>query len=126
MKGGPSDATRTALTICSSSRRADVGAAVARGDRLSLFGDAQATAQGLAGLRADREVRRTAAAADGAAAAVEDGEHHAGFVCDLREGALRPTKRDCARDVADLLSAVGVADHDFELASEGRPERRER
>ena len=67
--------------------------AVAVGDHFALLGDAQAAVDGAGRLRQDGPVGRPAAAADRAAAAVEDLHGHAGAAHQFAQLALRPVQR---------------------------------
>ncbi len=81
-------------------------------DDLALLGEADAAVDAARRLREDRVVRRTAAAADRAAAAVEEAQLDAAAVgegCDER--ALALVQRPVRREVAAVLVAVGVAEH---------------
>ena len=73
----------------------------------------------------DRVVARAAAAADGAAAAVEQAQAHAVRRGDLDEALLGAVQRPVGREVAAVLGRVGVADHHLlRPAAAGRATRR--
>ncbi len=86
--------------------------AIAVGDDLALLGDADAAADGAGRLGQDGAVGRAAAASDGAAAAVEQRHHH--IVGGTRRGqrVLSLIKLPVGGQIAGVLVAVGVADHD--------------
>ncbi len=92
----------------------EVRQAVLEGDRLALLGQLQAAGWMARGLCEDRRVRRPAAAARAAAAAVEDRQLDVRIACDLDEPLLRPVDRPLRGEVAAVLAGVGVADHDLE------------
>ena len=91
---------------------------VARRHGLALLGHAQSAAERRRGLRADRLARGTTATTECAAAAVEDREHDVGSGNRRCERELRAPQRDRRRDIADLFTRVGVADHHLQLATE--------
>ena len=97
----------------------DVDQAELRLDHLALLGDAQAAVDRARRLRPDREVGRPAAAADTAAAAVEQRQLDA-----VPRGTRRrsPPARGRAptRRAAGVLRRVGVADHHFLVPADAR------
>ena len=93
----------------------DVRIVVPLGENLALFGQAERTGEGLGRQRENTTSRRTAAAAESAAATMEKGERHAKFVGSLLQLDLRLEERPLGRDVPAILRAVGVADHDHLL-----------
>ena len=68
-------------------------------------------------LREDRGVRRPAAAAGAAAAAVEDRQRDAGLAATRGELLLRAVDRPLRGEVAAVLAGVGVADHHLDVAA---------
>ena len=87
-----------------------------RRQHLALLGDLQAPGHRARRLGADRRVARPAAAADGAAAAVEELPRDAVLAHDRGHVELRAVDVPARRDVADVLVGVRVADHDLLLA----------
>lgn len=83
------------------------------GDDLALLGHLDLALQGAPGLGEDRVVRGAAAAADGAAAAVEEAEPHAVAVGDVAEPPLGPVDLPLAGGDAAELGGVRVAEHDL-------------
>ena len=92
---------------------AEIGIRILAGDDLALLGDAQAAADAARRLREDRLEARPAAAADGAAAAVEEPQLDAVVAKRVDERQLRAVERPVGRQVAAVLVAVGVAQHHF-------------
>ena len=80
--------------------------AVAVGDHLALLGDAEPAVDGAARLGQDGAVGRPAAAADGAAAAVEDLHGDARPAAGLRQRACArySAQADCRKPLSLLLS----------------------
>ncbi len=91
----------------------DARGAIAIRHHFALLGEAEPAVNGVGRLGEDGAVGGAAAAADGAAAAVEDLDAHAGPPRRVRQGALRLIKRPGRLQKAGLLVAVRVADHDF-------------
>ena len=108
--------TSAALVVSSSSRWAISAQRELRRQHLALLGDLQAPGDGARRLRADRRVARPAAAADGAAAAVEELPRDAVLAHDRGHLELRAVDVPARRDVADVLVGVRVADHHLLLA----------
>ncbi len=80
------------------------------GDDLALLGDPQRSAHGAGGLRQDRVVARAAAAADGAAAAVEQPQADARLLRGLDDQVqLGAVQRPVRGQVAAVLVGVAVA-----------------
>ena len=86
---------------------------VVGGDDLALLGELEAPVHGSRGLGEDRAVRGTAAAADGAAAAVEQGEPDVVPAGGRDQRLLRLVQEPVRREEAALLGRVGVAEHDL-------------
>jgi hypothetical protein len=84
-----------------------------RGDDLALFGQADLAVHGARRLRQDRLVARAAAAADGAAAAVEQAQAHAGALEDLDQFQLGLVQLPVRGQEAAVLVRVRIAEHDF-------------
>ena len=62
---------------------------------------------------------RTAAATDGAAAAVEEGQRHAAFAAHLDQPLLGPILSPGSRQLAGILGRIRVADHHFLVIAGG-------
>ena len=92
---------------------AEIGIGIFAGDDLALLGDAQAAADAARRLRENRLEARPAAAADGAAAAVEEPQLDAVVAKRVDERELRPIERPVGGQVAAVLVAVGIAEHHF-------------
>src|SRR6185503_14739473 len=92
-------------------------------DDLALLGQPQAAADAAGRLREDRVVARAAAAADRAAAAVEEAQSHAVRCAGIDERPLRPVDRPARRQIAAVLVAVGIAEHYFLPVAAGCNER---
>ena len=90
---------------------AELGIRILAGDDLALLGDAQAARDASRRLREDRLVARPAAAADRAAAAVEQAQLHAVRRRRVDQRALGAIERPVRRQVAAVLVAVGIAEH---------------
>ena len=91
----------------------DAGQAELRLDHLALFGDAQRAVDRTRRLRLDRQVGRPAAAADAAAAAVEQRDRHAVVAARRDDRFLRLVELPGGGEPADVLGRIGVADHHF-------------
>ena len=90
---------------------AEIGIGIFAGDDLALLGDAETTADAACRLREDRVEARPAAAADGAAAAVEEAQLDAVVAKRVDERELRPIERPVGGQVPAVLVAVGIAEH---------------
>ena len=90
-------------------------------DDLTLLGELEAAIHRARGLREDRAVRRSAAAADGSAAPVEQREGDAVPPGDAHQRLLRPVEEPVRRQEPALLGRVGVAQHHL-LGVATRPE----
>ena len=86
-----------AATVSSRFSRASDGIEVLVGDDLALLGHLDLALQGAPGLGEDRVVRGAAAAADGAAAAVEEPQPYAVAVGDVAQPALGAVDLPLAR-----------------------------
>ncbi len=107
------EAWRVAATVSSRFSLAREGMQVLVGDDLALFGDLDLAFQGAPGLGEDRLVGGAAAAADGAAAAVEEPQPHPVAVGDVAQSALGAVDLPLAGGDAAELRGVGVAEHDL-------------
>ena len=83
------------------------------GDHLALLGDPQRPVHRARRLRQDGVVARAAAAADGAAATVEEPQPDSGLAGRLDQVELGAVQRPVGGQVAAVLVGVGVAEHDF-------------
>ena len=92
---------------------AEFRVAVLAGDDLALLGDAQAAGHAACGLRENGFVRRAAAPADGAAAAVEQAQLHAVIAKRVHQPHLGAIQRPVGGEIAAVLVAVRVAEHDL-------------
>ncbi len=118
---GPLD-RRSALQQRGASDRLDVaagqrGVAVAREDDLTLLGKLKAAVDRALGLRQDGAVSGTAAAANGAAAAVHEDKVDAVGVGPLGNGGLRLVQGQGSRGGAGVLGRIGVAQHDLKASA---------
>ena len=84
----------------------------ARND-FALLGEAQEAVHRACGLRANRLVARPAAATDAAAATVEQTQTNTVLCKSFDERCLRTIERPVGREVAAVLVAVAVAEHDL-------------
>ena len=91
----------------------DVGQAEQRLQHLALLGHAQRAVDRAGRLRHDRQVGRSAAAADAAAAAVEQRDRDAVAAARGDDRLLRSVEIPAGGEPADVLGRVGVADHHF-------------
>src|SRR5690606_29105125 len=82
-----------------------------RRDDLALLGDADLAVHRTAGLRDDRIIARTTAAADRAAAAMKQPQPHAVALEHLDEADLGLVELPARGDEAAILVAVGIAEH---------------
>src|SRR5262249_18630011 len=89
----------------------DLRARIFRRNYLALLGDADRSLHGAARLRQDCLVARPAAAADGAAAAVEQAKSHAVPAKHLDQRDLRLVQLPPRRQETAILVAVGVTEH---------------
>ena len=89
------------------------GGAVFRGDDFALFGDADCPVDGAFGLGEDGVVGGAAAAADGAAPAVEEAEGDVVVLGGGYEVEFGVVKGPVGGEVAAVFVGVGVAEHDF-------------
>ncbi len=80
---------------------------------LALLGHAQRAVDRSRRLRHDRQVRRSAATTDAAAAPVEQRDSNAMTPADRDDRLLRPVQVPARRETADVLRRIRVADHDF-------------
>ena len=85
----------------------------------ALFGEAELAGEAVDGLGEDGAVGGASAAADGAAATVEEAEVDAALPGDLVEGAVGLPDLPGAGDHAAILVGVGVAEHDLLAAVPG-------
>ena len=115
---GSSVLTSTALPVSSSSRWAISGQRELRRQHLALLGHLHPARDRARRLRVDRPVGRPAAAAQRAAAAVEEHPPHAVSLELLGERDLRPVGRPAGGDVARVLVGVRVADHHLLLVAD--------
>ena len=92
---------------------ADFGVGIFAGDDLALLGDADLAVHRAARLRDDRVIARPAAAADRAAAAVEQPQAHVVALEHLDQADLGLVELPARGDEAAILVAVGIAEHDF-------------
>src|SRR5262249_47658587 len=90
---------------------ADFGVGIFAGDDLALLGDADLAVHRPARLRDDRVIARSAAAADRAAAAVEQPQANIVAFEDLHQPDLGFVELPSRRDKAAILVAVGIAQH---------------
>ena len=104
----------------------DVGQAELRLDHLALFGDAQPAVDRTRRLRLNRKIRRTAAAADAAAAAVKQRQLDVRVAAGVDNRLLRAIQRPVRRQTSAVLRRVGVADHDLMPSVDPRAIRRDR
>ena len=93
---------------------------VTRGNGLALLREAKPAAYRPGRLSANRAPGWTAAAGDGASPAVKHRQRDPVVVAHARDRFLRAVQRPVRGNVAAVLVAVGVADHDH-LRSAGRP-----
>ena len=107
------EASSTAASAPSRFRRPRPGQGVLVGDDLALLGDLDRAVEAAVGLRHDRLGRRTAAATDRAAAAVEQPQHHAVLAGDVAQRALGAVDLPLRGGDAGVLGGVGVAEHDL-------------
>ena len=91
----------------------DPGLGVLRGDHLTLLGDPQRALHRARRLREDRVVARATAAADGAAATVEQPQPDSGLARRLDQVELGAVQRPVRGQVAAVLVGVRVAQHDL-------------
>ena len=114
------EAWRVAATVSSRFSRASEGIEVLVGDDLALLGHLDLALQRAPGLGEDRVVRGAAAAADGAAAAVEEAQPYAVAVGDVAQPALGAVDLPLGGGDAAELGGVGVAEHDLlDVAAQG-------
>ena len=92
---------------------ADFGVGIFAGDDLALLGDADLAVHRAAGLRDDGVIARPAAAADRAAAAVEQPQPHVVALEHLDQADLGLVELPARGDEAAILVAVGIAEHHF-------------
>ena len=104
----------------------DVGQAELRLDHLALLGHAQPAVDRTRRLRPDREVGRAAAAADAAAAAVEQRQLDAVPRARGDDLFLRAVELPRRGEPAGVLRRVGVADHHLLVARDARAIPRQR
>src|SRR5262245_63296354 len=97
-----------------------LGVSVPGGDGLALLGHPKAPAQRARRLGADGPARRSSAPRHRPAAAVEDREHYLIGLAYARDRLLRSVERPVRGQVAAVLVAVRVADHDHLLAAARR------
>jgi hypothetical protein len=97
--------------------------AVLGGDDLALLGDPEGTRDRARRLRPDRLVAGPAAATDRAAAAVEEPQPDAVLAGHLDQRQLGPVERPVGGEVAAVLVAVGVAEHDLLRLAAGADQR---
>ena len=86
---------------------------VAGGEHFALLGHADLRVVAAGRLGEDRLGRRAAAARDAAAAAVEKREAEPALLADVGDRFLRLEQRPVRGEVAAILVAVGVAEHDL-------------
>ncbi len=89
-------------------------------DHLALLGEAQRAVDAPRRLREHRVVARPAAAADGAAAAVEQAQPHAARPAGVEQRFGRLVERPVGGEVAAVLVAVGIAEHHLLLVAAAR------
>src|SRR5579871_4082654 len=87
--------------------------AVAKGDDLALLREADAPVEAAGGLRDDRATGAPAAAPDGAAAPVKEAQADAGLFAHPGKARLRVVQRPYGGQIAAVLAAVRVAEHDL-------------
>ena len=91
----------------------DLRLGVLGGDHLALLGDPQRALHRAGRLGEDGVVARAAAAADGAAATVEEPQPDSGLARRLDQIELGAVQRPVGGEVAAVLVRVGVAEHHF-------------
>ena len=91
----------------------DLRLGIFRGDHLALLGDAQRPVDRARRLRQDGVVAGAAAAADGAAAPVEEPQPDSGLTRGFDQVQFRAVQRPVRGQVAAVLIGVGVAEHHF-------------
>ena len=96
---------------------------VLRGDDLALLGEPQRAVHRARRLRQDGVVAGAAAAADGAAATVEEPQPDSGLAGGLDEVQLGAVQRPVGGQVAAVLVGVGVAEHDLLAVAARRHQR---
>ena len=96
---------------------ADFGVGIFAGDDLALLGDADLAVHRAGGLRQDGVIARPAAAADRAAAAVEQPQAHVVALEHLDQFDLGLVELPVRGEVAAVLVAVGIAEHHLLLAA---------
>jgi hypothetical protein len=90
---------------------------------LALLGELDLAVHRAGRLRQDRLVGRTAAAADGAAAAVEQPAAHAALAGDAQDLLLRLVQVPARGEDAAVLAGIGIAEHDLLLIARGLQQR---
>ena len=93
---------------------------IVRGNDLALLGQLEAAIHGAWRLAEDGAVRRAAAATDGTAAPVEEGQPDATRTSRVDEGRLRPVQTPGRGQEARLLVRIRVAEHDLLAITPGR------
>ena len=83
------------------------------GDHLALLGEPQRAVHRSRRLREDGVVAGAAAAADGAAATVEEPQPDSGLAGRLDQVELGAVQRPVGRQIAAVLVGVGIAEHDL-------------
>ena len=96
---------------------ADLGIGIFARDDFALLGDADLALHRAARLGEDRVVARAAAAADRAAAAVEQADAHAVLAEDLDQADLGLVQFPARGDEAAVLVGIGIAEHHLLLAA---------
>ena len=90
----------------------DLGIVIAFREHLPLLGEPEAAVERFRGEREDAACRWPTATAERAAAAVEEGDLHAPRRCRFVEPLLRCLEAPTGGQVAAVLRAVGISDHD--------------
>ena len=110
---GRASASSDAAIISSRLRSASTSSAYLKFKHLALLGNAQLAVERIDGLRKDGAVRRSAAAADRAAAAVEEAQLHAALARHHVQSAMGAEDLPRAGQHAAVFVGVGIAEHDL-------------
>ncbi len=101
----------------------NVRVAITIGDHFALFGDLDAAFQRGGRMRQNGAVGGAAAAPDAAAAPVKELQRHPVFLANLDQPLLRQIQIPVRGDVAAVLAAVRIADHDLLMRAAPHPAR---